>query len=92
MGCTLLCEKLLSPAVNVLLKKAVSGIFEAQKHHSVFQRCFLHKPYINMILFFIRMHTLILYLCQHVSQVVKWQKLYRDRESLGDRPATLPIP
>lgn len=33
--------------------------------------------------------TLIFYLCQHVSQVVKWQKLYRDRESLGDRPATL---
>lgn len=33
--------------------------------------------------------TLILYLCQHIGQVVKWQKLYRDRESLRDRPAAL---
>lgn len=33
--------------------------------------------------------TLFLYLCQRISQVVKWQKLYGDRESLRHRPATL---
>lgn len=74
------------------LKKAVSGISEAQEHHRVFQCCFLHKPDINVILFFIQMHTLTLYLCQHISQVVKRQKFYTDWVSLRDRPATLPIP
>lgn len=33
--------------------------------------------------------TLILYLCQHISQVVQWQKLHGDREVLRDRPAAL---
>lgn len=33
--------------------------------------------------------TLTLYLCQHISQVVKRQKFYTDWVSLRDRPATL---
>lgn len=42
---------------SLLQQHVISGIFEAQKCHSVLECCFLYKSCIYMVLLFIWMHT-----------------------------------